>query len=76
MVTNASRLVDLSHVIKAGMTTYKGLPGPTMCDFWTREASAAHYDDGSSFQIGRIDMIANTGTYVDAPFHRLSLIHI
>ena len=72
MMTKGSRLVDLSHVIKAGMTTYKGLPGPTMCDFWTREASAAHYDDGSSFQIGRIDMVANTGTYVDAPFHRFA----
>ena len=64
------KLVDLSHVIEAGMTTFKGLPGPHICDYWTREASAAGYDDGSSFQIGRIDMVANTGTYVDAPFHR------
>lgn len=64
------RFVDLSHVIEEGITTYKGLPGPHLCDFWTREASAAHYDDGSSFHIGRIDMIANTGTYVDSPFHR------
>jgi len=63
-------LVDLSHVIEAGMTTYRGLPGPQICDFWEREASAANYDDGSTFQIGRIDMIANTGTYVDSPFHR------
>ena len=63
-------LVDLSHVIEAGMTTYRGLPGPQICDFWTREGSAANYDDGSTFQIGRIDMIANTGTYVDSPFHR------
>ena len=52
------------------MTTYQGLPGPHICDFWSREGSAAHYDDGSSFQIGRIDMVANTGTYVDSPFHR------
>jgi arylformamidase len=64
------RIVDLSHVIEHGMTTYPGLPGPHICDFWTREASAANYDDGSSFQIGRIDMVANTGTYVDSPFHR------
>ena len=63
-------IVDLSHVIEHGMTTYKGLPGPHICDFWTREGSAANYDDGSSFQIGRIDMVANTGTYVDSPFHR------
>lgn len=66
----ASRLVDLSHVITEGMVTYKGLPGPHLCDFWTREDSAKNYDDGSSFQIGRIDMVANTGTYLDAPFHR------
>jgi arylformamidase len=68
----ASRLVDLSHLIESGMTTYKGLPGPHICDYWTRADSAAHYDDGSSFQIGRIDMIANTGTYLDAPFHRFA----
>jgi len=65
-----SRLVDLSHRITEGMTTYKGLPGPHICDFWSREQSAANYEDGSSFQIGRIDMVANTGTYLDAPFHR------
>ena len=63
-------IVDLSHVIEQGMVTYKGLPGPHICDFWEREASAANYDDGSSFQIGRIDMVANTGTYLDRPFHR------
>ena len=63
-------IVDLSHVIEHGMVTYQGLPGPHICDFWTRESSAANYDDGASFQIGRIDMVANTGTYVDSPFHR------
>ena len=63
-------LIDLSHVIEEGMTTFKGLPGPMLCDYWSREASAANYDDGSTFQIGRIDMVANTGTYVDSPFHR------
>ena len=67
---SAEELVDLSHVIEEGMTTYKGLPGPHLCDYWTREASAANFEDGSSFQIGRIDMVANTGTYVDSPFHR------
>lgn len=65
-----TRLIDLSHLIEHGMITYQGLPGPHICDFWEREASAANYDDGSSFQIGRIDMVANTGTYLDAPFHR------
>jgi kynurenine formamidase len=64
------RLVDLSHVIEHGMTTYPGLPGPHICDFWERESTAGNYDDGSTFQIGRIDMVANTGTYVDSPFHR------
>lgn len=65
-----AEIVDLSHVIEHGMTTYKGLPGPHICDFWTREGSADNYDDGSTFQIGRIDTVANTGTYVDSPFHR------
>jgi len=68
--TDSQRLVDLSHLIEHGMTTYQGLPGPHICDFWERAASAANYDDGSTFQIGRIDMVANTGTYLDAPFHR------
>ena len=67
---DTERFVDLSHLIVAGMTTYKDFPGPHICDFWSREDSAAFYDDGSSFHIGRIDMIANTGTYLDAPFHR------
>jgi arylformamidase len=70
MADMEKRLVDLSHVIEHGMTTYKGLPGPHLCDYWSREASADNYDDGSSFQIGRIDMVANTGTYLDTPFHR------
>jgi len=54
------------------MVTYKGLPGPHICDFLSREQSAANYDDGSTFQIGRIDMVANTGTYVDVPSHRFA----
>ena len=64
------RIVDLSHVITEGMVTYKGLPGPHICDFISREQSAANYDGGETFQIGRIDMVANTGTYVDVPSHR------
>lgn len=63
-------LIDLSHVVEDGMTTYKGLPGPRICDYWSREHSRRFYDDGSTFQIGRIDMVANTGTYLDSPFHR------
>lgn len=68
----ARRLIDLSHVITDGMVTYKGLPGPHICDFISREQSAANYDDGATFQIGRIDMVANTGTYVDVPSHRFA----
>jgi arylformamidase len=67
---SAPRIVDLSHTITEGMVTYKGLPGPHICDFISREQSAANYDGGETFQIGRIDMIANTGTYVDVPSHR------
>lgn len=67
---DTQRFVDLSHLIVDGMKTYKGLPGPHICDFWERQGTAANYDDGSTFQIGRIDMVANTGTYLDCPFHR------
>jgi arylformamidase len=70
MEDQGKRLIDLSHVIEHGMVTYKGLPAPLICDYWTREASAALYEDGATFQIGRIDMVANTGTYLDSPFHR------
>jgi arylformamidase len=62
--------IDLSHSIEHGMTTYPGLPAPIICDYLSREASRAHYAPGVEFQIGRIDMVANTGTYIDAPFHR------
>ena len=63
-------LIDLSHTIEHGMTTYPGLPAPLVCDYLSREASRARYADGVSFQIGRIDLVANTGTYLDTPFHR------
>ena len=63
---------DLSHTIEHGMITYRGLPAPLICDFLSREASRQHYADGTQFQIGRIDMVANTGTYLDSPFHRFA----
>ena len=63
-------LVDLSHTIEHGMMTYPGLPGPLICDYLSREASRAKYAPGVEFQIGKIDMVANTGTYLDSPFHR------
>jgi kynurenine formamidase len=65
-----TQLIDLSHTIRDGLVTYKGLPAPRICDYLSREASRAHYEGGTQFQIGRIDMVANTGTYLDCPFHR------
>ena len=65
-----ARLIDVSHVVQDGLITYPGFPGPIVCDFLSREASTAHYDAGTSFHIARVEMIANTGTYVDSPFHR------
>jgi arylformamidase len=70
MKTNASKLVDLSHTIEHGLITYKGLPGPIICDYMSREQSRAHYAPGTEFHIGKIEMVANTGTYLDSPFHR------
>lgn len=63
-------MIDLSHAIETGMVTYKGLPAPLICDFLSRKDSERHYSPGTSFQIGRIDMVANTGTYLDSPYHR------
>jgi arylformamidase len=65
-----SELLDLSHTIYDGLITFKGLPGPLICDFLSREASRKNYTEDTEFQIGRIDMVANTGTYIDCPFHR------
>jgi kynurenine formamidase len=67
---SARRLVDLSHEIEAGMITYKGLPAPIICDYLSRERSRTLYEPGTEFQIGKIEMVANTGTYLDCPFHR------
>jgi arylformamidase len=68
----AARLVELSHPITAGMTTYPGLPGPEITPFLTREASRVHYAPGTEFAIDRICMIGNTGTYLDTPHHRFA----
>ena len=64
------KLIDLSHEVEHGMITYKGLPAPIICDFLSREESRKHYAEGTEFNIGKIEMVANTGTYVDSPFHR------
>jgi arylformamidase len=66
------KLIDVSHEIEAGMITYPGLPAPIISDHLSRKASEGNYATGTTFQIGHIEMIANTGTYVDAPFHRFA----
>src|SRR5262245_8166966 len=63
-------LIDVSHTVEDGMITYRGLPAPVICDFLSREASRKVYAPGTEFHIGRIEMVANTGTYLDSPFHR------
>src|SRR5437016_774891 len=66
----SKQLIDLSHTLEHGLITYKGLPAPIICDFLSREQSRQHYAPGTEFQIGKIEMVANTGTYLDSPFHR------
>jgi kynurenine formamidase len=68
----ATAFVDLSHAVEHGVVTYRGLPAPVICDFLSRADSARHYAPGTEFQIGRIDMVGNSGTYVDSPFHRFA----
>jgi arylformamidase len=64
------KFIDLSHTIFEGLVTYKGLPAPVICDYLSREQSRANYEEGTTFQIGKIEMVTNTGTYIDCPFHR------
>ncbi len=66
------KLIDLSHTVEHGMITYKGLPAPIICDFLSREDSRKIYAEGTEFNIGKIELVANTGTYVDSPFHRFA----
>jgi kynurenine formamidase len=63
-------VIELSHVIRAGMVTYRGLPGPKITPHLTREASASTYAPGTTFEIDRMSLVGNTGTYVDSPAHR------
>jgi len=65
-------LVELSHLIETGMRTYPGLPAPNVGEQLTRAASRAHYAPGTEFSVGRIELVGNTGTYLDAPFHRFA----
>jgi len=65
-----SILVDVCHTIEHGMITYKGLPAPIISDYLSREDSRKLYAPGTEFHIGKIEMVANTGTYLDSPYHR------
>jgi arylformamidase len=69
-VTASRRLIELSHVITQGMTTYPGLPGPEIGPHLTRAESRAIYAPGTEFEIDRISMVGNTSTYLDTPYHR------
>jgi kynurenine formamidase len=69
-LTMAAEFVDLSHPIENGMITYKGLPAPLICDHLSRDQSRSLYAAGTEFHIGRVEMVANTGTYLDTPYHR------
>lgn len=64
------RFIDLSHAVEDGMVTYRGIPAPVISDFLSREGSRTRYAPGTEFHIGQIEMAANTGTYLDSPFHR------
>src|SRR5256885_776419 len=70
MMTYSYELIDVCHTIEDGMITYKGLPPPVITDYLTREQSQTIYAAGTEFHIGKIEMVANTGTYLDSPFHR------
>jgi arylformamidase len=70
VTVQSARFIDLSHAITEGMITLRGFPAPIICDFISREASKKLYAKGTSFQMGKIEMAANTGTYIDSPFHR------
>src|SRR5207245_10200290 len=70
MSAGAPRLNDLSDTIEHGMVSDRGLAAPVIGDWLSRDASSGRYAPGTTFQIGKIGMLANTGTYIDAPFHR------
>jgi arylformamidase len=64
------RLVDLSHTVSDGLVTYPGLPAPAISAHLSFDDSHAVYAEGTEFTIGRIEMVSNTGTYLDVPGHR------
>lgn len=65
------RFIDLSHEISDGLVTYPGLDTPRISTAMSFDDSRSHYADGYEFEISRIDMVANTGTYIDSAAHRV-----
>lgn len=70
MTSPQKRFIDLAHTIEDELTTYPGLPPARISEHMDRASSRQHYASGTEFHIARIEMVANTGTYVDSPFHR------
>lgn len=70
IISKKIKLIDLSHTIENSLTTYKGLPPPIICDYLSREDSKKIYESPDEFHIAKIQMVGNTGTYMDCPFHR------
>jgi arylformamidase len=70
LTAKSPQMIDLSHTVLHGPMTYKGLPAPIIWDYLSREASRKNYAPGTEFQIGKIEIMANTGTYLDSQFHR------
>lgn len=64
-------LIDLSHTLEPGMPAYPGLPAPVFATVFSHDEAPAHgYAPGTTFQIATLALCGNTGTYIDAPFHR------
>lgn len=68
----SKRLIDLSHTIEDGLVTYPGLPAPRVSAHWTYEESREHYTGDTEFRVGKLELVGNTGTYLDAPSHRFA----
>jgi kynurenine formamidase len=68
--SGAMRLIDVSHEVEQGMVTYRGLPAPIVCDYLSFDDSRRFYAAGTEFVINKVELVGNTGTYLDSPFHR------
>jgi kynurenine formamidase len=67
-----TRFIEVSHVIRAGLKIYPGLPAPEQVVL--RDYQALGDPKGprgrAEFFIASLHLCGNTGTYVDAPVHR------